>query len=86
VFYSTCSSIMNYCIFFSSFFLILNVLSCVFVLIVLVNNLAVLLDSSVLETRVSIHCVVILHILQYCKGVRCPPIFSLYNLINVGWL
>ena len=21
-----------------------------------------------------------------CKGVRCPPIFSLYNLINVGWL
>jgi len=21
-----------------------------------------------------------------CKGVRCPPIFSLSNLINVGWL
>ena len=21
-----------------------------------------------------------------CKGVRCPPIFSLYNLFNVGWL
>jgi len=21
-----------------------------------------------------------------CKGVRCPPIFSLYNLINAGWL
>jgi len=21
-----------------------------------------------------------------CKGVSCPPIFSLYNLINVGWL
>jgi len=20
-----------------------------------------------------------------CKGVRCPPIFSLSNLINVGW-
>ena len=22
----------------------------------------------------------------WCKGVRCPPIFSLSNLINVGWL
>ena len=22
----------------------------------------------------------------HCKGVRCPPIFSLSNLINVGWL
>ena len=22
----------------------------------------------------------------YCKGVRCPPIFSLSKLINVGWL
>jgi len=21
-----------------------------------------------------------------CKGVRCPPIFSLSNLINAGWL
>ena len=21
-----------------------------------------------------------------CKGIRCPPIFSLSNLINVGWL
>jgi len=21
-----------------------------------------------------------------CKGVRCPPIFSLSNLINIGWL
>ena len=21
-----------------------------------------------------------------CKGVRCPPIFSLSNLINTGWL
>ena len=21
-----------------------------------------------------------------CKGVRCPPIFLLSNLINVGWL
>ena len=21
-----------------------------------------------------------------CKGVRCPPIFALSNLINVGWL
>ena len=21
-----------------------------------------------------------------CKGVRCPPIFSLFNLINAGWL
>ena len=21
-----------------------------------------------------------------CKDVRCPPIFLLYNLINVGWL
>ena len=21
-----------------------------------------------------------------CKGVRCPPIFSLSNFINVGWL
>ena len=21
-----------------------------------------------------------------CKGVRCPPIFSLSNLINVDWL
>jgi len=24
--------------------------------------------------------------LHDCKGVRCPPIFSLSNLINVGWL
>ena len=22
----------------------------------------------------------------WCKGVRCPPIFSLSNLINAGWL
>ena len=22
----------------------------------------------------------------YCKGVRCPPIFSLSNLIDAGWL
>jgi len=22
----------------------------------------------------------------HCKGVRCPPIFSLSNLINAGWL
>ena len=22
----------------------------------------------------------------WCKGVRCPPIFLLSNLINVGWL
>jgi len=28
----------------------------------------------------------ILTIYDYCKGVRCPPIFSLSNLINVGWL
>ena len=21
-----------------------------------------------------------------CKGVRCPPIFSLSNLIDAGWL
>ena len=26
------------------------------------------------------------HTTQRCKGVRCPPIFSLSNLINVGWL
>ena len=26
------------------------------------------------------------NILSQCKGVRCPPIFSLSNLINVGWL
>ena len=24
--------------------------------------------------------------LYHCKGVRCPPIFLLSNLINVGWL
>ena len=24
--------------------------------------------------------------LSGCKGVRCPPIFTLSNLINVGWL
>ena len=23
---------------------------------------------------------------RICKGVRCPPIFSLSNLINAGWL
>ena len=24
--------------------------------------------------------------MSLCKGVRCPPIFSLSNLINAGWL
>ena len=28
----------------------------------------------------------ILQHLIFCKGVRCPPIFSLSNLINAGWL
>jgi len=23
---------------------------------------------------------------SHCKGVRCPPIFSLSNLIDAGWL
>ena len=23
---------------------------------------------------------------EFCKGVRCPPIFSLSNLIDAGWL
>ena len=36
----------------------------------------------------SYYCDVVLNqgLLPDCKGVRCPPIFSLYNLINVGWL
>ena len=32
--------------------------------------------NSVAKTTLGIHC----------KGVRCPPIFSLSNLIDAGWL
>ena len=36
--------------------------------------------------RCNAKCENIVSLSGQCKGVRCPPIFSLSNLINVGWL
>jgi len=41
-----------------------------------------------LYTRLSnaMHVPVSVTLRYRCKGVRCPPIFSLSNLIDAGWL